>query len=186
VGAAACDFRAGRSVADAASRAVGPGYRVRPTDRPNVFEVLDAANNIVSLIEAISPDTDPQIASAPEYRPDPRISGFSNDGPQLSVAPLRHNGDVLNIHTNGVPTVVWSDGMVEVWADGGGRRMLAPGERLNFPGHRTVYAVPRSNDAYTIFWHPSGRPRMQSNPLSADDCPSGFRMINGRWTCMGR
>lgn len=186
VGAAACDFRAGRSAAEAASRAIGPGYRVRATERPNVFEVLDAVGNVVSMIEAISSDVDPQIAYAPEYRPDPRIGGYPNDGAQVSVGPLRHNGDVMNIHINGIPTVVWSDGFVEVWADGGHRRMLAPGERLNFPGHHTVHAVPRSADAYTIFWQPSGRPRGHQNPLAAQDCPSGFRMINGRWTCMDR
>ena len=186
VGNAACDFRTARSTAEAASKAVGPGYQVRPGNRPNVFEVLDAAGNVVSLIEAISSDNDPNIVNAPEYHPNPQLSSYSGNNSPVSVAPLRHNGDILNIHVNGVSTVVWSDGSVDVWADGGPRRTLSPGERLNFPNYRTVYAAPRSSDAYTIFWQPSGHRRRDNNPLSADNCPSGFRMINGRWTCMDR
>lgn len=187
VGAVACDFRAARSTSEAASRAVGPGYRVRATERPNVFEVLDAVGNVVSLIESISTESDPSIANAPAYQPDPKVHSMQeySAGPQVSVAPLRHNGDVINLHIGGIPTVVWSDGYIDVWADGGPRRTLAPGERLHFPSQHTVHAVPRSHDAYTVFWQPSGRRASANpNPLSADNCPSGFQMINGRWTCM--
>jgi len=187
VGALSCDFRTARSTADAASRAVGAGYRVRAADRPNVFEVLDALGNVVSLIESISIETEPSIANAPSYQPDPKIYGMQEYGAgrPISVAPLRHNGDFINLHIGGIPTVVWSDGYMEVWADNGPRRMLTPGERLHFPSQHTVHALPRSPDAYTIFWQPSGtRPNANPNPLSADNCPSGFRMINGRWTCM--
>jgi hypothetical protein len=187
VGAFACDFRAARSAAEAVAKAVGPSYRVRATGQPNVFEVLDGLGNLLSLVESVSAETDATIANAPAFQPDQRIHGAQEygAGPPVSAAPLFHNGSVINLNIGGTPTFVWSDGHIDVWADGGPRRALVPGERLHFPNHRTVHAVPRSQDAYTIFWQPSGQlVRSNPDPLSATNCPSGFQMINGRWTCM--
>jgi hypothetical protein len=73
-------------------------------------------------------------------------------------SPLRHTGQMLNLHVQGRPTVVWSDGYVDVWADNGTRHyVLAPGERLNFPGSNTIHALPRSDDAMTLYHEPSVR-----------------------------
>lgn len=160
VGAAACDFKASSSAFEAASRAVGSNYRVRPTARPTIFEVIDSTGNVVSIIQAVAPESDPTVASLPQYQPaiaQPSI--LENQEAPVTVAPLRHNGDVLNLHINGTPTQVWSDGYVEVWADNlPNRVVLSPGQRLHFPNHRTVNAVPKSSDAYTLFGQASGTP----------------------------
>lgn len=164
VGAAACDFRASSSAAEAASRAVGPGYRVRSTTRPTIFEVLDAAGNVVSIIQAIGTDEDSSVASLPQHQSSisPPLT-YDGHGSQVTVVPLRHNGDVLNFHVNGTPTYVWSDGYMEVWADNHQNRVvLPPGHRIHFPNHATIHAVPKSPDAYTLFGQASGPPRAQS------------------------
>jgi hypothetical protein len=160
-GAATCDFRAASSGAEAVANAVGSGYRVRPTSRPTLFEVLDAAGNVVSLVEALSNETHPEIDQMQQHEPrwQPQIT-YGESHPSANVAPLRHNGEVLNIHINGTPTVIWSDGHIEVWADGpaGRRVVLSPGQRLSFPAQRVVHAVPRSSDAYSLYYQPTGEP----------------------------
>jgi hypothetical protein len=188
IGAAACDFRIANTRIEAVSGAVGRGYRVRPTERPTVFQVLDAANNVVSIIEATSSDDDQSIADLPQYQSKfNQQSSYEYQAAPISVAPLRHDGAVLNVRVNGRATEVWSDGHVEVWADSHANRVvLAPGQRLKFPNHGTIYAIPRSSDAYTLFSQQvaASQERRRSTDLSPENCPSGFRMINGVWVCM--
>ena len=175
-GAATCDFRAASSGADAVASAIGPNYRVRPTNRPSLFEVLDAAGNMVSLVEALSNETNPEVDQMQQHEPrwQPQVT-YGDPHPPANAAPLRHNGDVLNVHINGAPTVVWSDGHVEVWADGpGGRRVsLAPGQRLTFPSQRVVHATPRSPDAYTLYYHATGEPARQIQQIPPSVFPYG-------------
>lgn len=169
VGAGACDFRMSSSAIDAASRAVGPGYRIRPTPKPTIFEVIDAAGTVVNIIQAIGTDADSAIAALPQYQPQLNPpTGYEGQSTQPMVAPLRHNGDVLNIHVNGVPTYVWSDGYVEVWADNHPNRVvIPPGHRIHFPNHGTVHAIPKSPEAYTLFSQASGQPQAQQPQQSA-------------------
>ena len=163
VGAAACDFRASSSAIEAASRAVGPGYRVRSTHQPSIFEILDAAGNVVSILQAIGTHEDSLVASLPQHQPaNAAALSYDGQGSNVNIAPLRHNGDTLNVHVNGTPTYVWSDGYVEVWADHHSNRVvLAPGQKIHFGNHSTIRAVPKSPDAYTFFSQASGHPRSQ-------------------------
>lgn len=163
VGAVACDFRAATSGSEAANRAVGPGYRVRATNQTSIFEVLDAAGNVVSILQSVGTHEDASIASVPQYQPQVNTpQNYEGQGAQVRVVPLRHNGDILNFHVNGTPTHVWSDGYMEVWADHHDNRIvLPPGQRLHFANHNTIHAIPRSSDAYTFFGQASGFPRSQ-------------------------
>ena len=51
--ATACDFTNGANAMRAVENAVGPGYRVRQTQRSGVFEIIDAAGKVVDIVEAI-------------------------------------------------------------------------------------------------------------------------------------
>ena len=129
----------------------------------------------MTSIQAMGTDGEPSVATLPQYRPafDPP-STYEGQGASVAIAPLRHNGDVLNVHINGTPTHVWSDGHVEVWADDNPNRVtIPPGHRIHFPGHRTVLAVPKSGDAYTLFSQASGGPRKQ-RPIQLPVIPAIF------------
>ena len=175
VGATACDFRASGSAIEAVSRAVGPNYRVRQTARPTIFEVLDATGNVISTIQSSSSSGDPTIDPLPQYQPNiAPLAVYEGQGVAISITPLRHNGDILNLPINGIPTEVWSDGFVELWADGNPDRVvLSPGQRINFPNHGTVYAVPKSPDAYTLFSQASGATQQQQ-PVQIPTLPQFF------------
>jgi hypothetical protein len=67
VNAAACDLRNASSAAEAVQSAVGGGHRVRSTNRPSIFEVLDAAGNFVGLVEAVDRTSDSEVAQLPQY-----------------------------------------------------------------------------------------------------------------------
>lgn len=91
-----------------------------------------------------------------------------NDGPRESLPirkyALRHDGAILNIHVNGAPTIVWSDGYVDTWADNNQRHcVLSPGVRLRFPNNGTIHAVPLNQLATTLYAEAAGR-RIQSSP----------------------
>lgn len=71
INATACDFRAGTSAIRAAEDAVGSGYKVRPTNRPGLFEILDAAGKVVDFLEVIDKFSHDQAAPLQEYIPIP-------------------------------------------------------------------------------------------------------------------
>ena len=169
VRASSCDFRVSASAMEAVSSAVGPGYRVRQASRPSLFEVIDAAGTVVDIIQAVSVDAEPKIAALPQHQPHAlSATSYGGQSSPVMVSPLRHNGDVLIVPVNGTPTVVWSDGHVEVWADGDPHRVvLLPGHRLTFPNHGTIHVIPKSSDAYTLFNQPTGRPRVEQPQLRA-------------------
>jgi hypothetical protein len=68
-GAAACDYHSANSALEAARGAVDPSYRLRPTRSPNLFEVLDAVGNVISIIEVLGKNTDSSISNLPQYVP---------------------------------------------------------------------------------------------------------------------
>jgi hypothetical protein len=54
--------------------------------------------------------------------------------PPTQAYALRNDGSTLHVHVNGRPTVIWSDGSVDVWADQNNRHVvLKAGQHLNFP-----------------------------------------------------
>lgn len=69
VGATACDMHNGATPAAAAQRAIGKNYRLKPTGRPGVFEVIDTAGNFVSAIEALDRQSNRDVARLPQYVP---------------------------------------------------------------------------------------------------------------------
>ncbi len=149
VGRAACDLRAASSASEAVSSAVGPSYRIQATNRANVFQILDAAGNVIDLIEAADRFADQSVANLPQYVPS--AVPKDQESPTKNYQ-LRHNGDVLNVHVNGTPTLIWSDGEVEVWADDNINHMiLGPWQRLSFPNFRTIHAIPRGPNASSLF-----------------------------------
>lgn len=75
--------------------------------------------------------------------------------PTISKHALRHDA-VLNVHSNYIPMVVWSDGYVEVWADNNSLHyLLNPQSHLRFPNSSTIHAVPRSKDAAALYCEPN-------------------------------
>lgn len=71
-GATACDLHNATSARSAAQQAVGSGHTVRPGSRPGLFEVLDAAGNIAGIVEAIDRQGNPEVATLPQYVPEPQ------------------------------------------------------------------------------------------------------------------
>jgi len=99
----------------------------------------------------------------PAEAPPPAPSQSRVQAPTQARGPfhgfLRLDGEILEVHSQGIPTVVWSNGYVDVWADDSPHhRVLAPGHKLNFPNSYTIHAVPRSDGATELFYQPSHQP----------------------------
>ena len=92
------------------------------------------------------------------HPPSPGSYMYSQPSPRMPPvyrAVLRHDGATLHIHPNGRPTLVWSDGIVDVWADSNRDHVvLPPGSRLRFPQRGTIHALSRSRDANFLFYRP--------------------------------
>ena len=83
------------------------------------------------------------------------LGSGSNLVPPPREYPLRSDGGRLNLYVNGRPTVIWSDGYVDVWADQNPLHfVLNPGHRMNFTRNGTIHAVSRSSGATKLFSQP--------------------------------
>lgn len=67
--ATACNFRNAASAREAAASALGPRYRLRSTNNPSLFEVLDSANNLINVIEVLDRQTHKEIDDMPIFMP---------------------------------------------------------------------------------------------------------------------
>ena len=97
------------------------------------------------------PSSGPSLRSIQSQAPPTRA-------PPTQAYPLRNDGSTLHVHVNGRPTVIWSDGFVDVWADQNTRHIvLKPGQHLNFPNSGTIHAFPRSTGANSLYSQPSSK-----------------------------
>ena len=67
IGATACDFRVSTSASDTVAKAVGRQYSVRATQRPGIFEVIDAAANVKALLESTDTSGNQSADSAEQF-----------------------------------------------------------------------------------------------------------------------
>lgn len=93
VGASACDMHNNATAAGAVQQAVGGGYRLKPTHRPGVFEILDLAGNVVDLVEAIDRSSNQEVAKLPQYVPETRTAPVFIHNPSQHRLHLKVRGE---------------------------------------------------------------------------------------------
>lgn len=79
VGEVACDFRSAATPTAAIRGAVGPQYGVRNSRTPTTFEILDAAGNVISIIEVLDRQSHPDFDELPAYFPPPEAVIQNNE-----------------------------------------------------------------------------------------------------------
>jgi hypothetical protein len=184
VGARACDFRSAASAREAVVDAVGSSYGVRSTGRPSVFEIIDHANTIVSLLQADSSQSNPEVQSMPQHTA--QYGPAEHEYAIVNFVPLIQ-GRILMLHINQVPTEIWADGLIEVWGDTGSSNIMEAGRRTRSPGgHNTLNIRPLRAEATTLFYISHGNPQNSQPsifPLNSNvSCPQ-IPIGNGMARC---
>lgn len=152
-----CVYRNAGSAESAAQQHVGSSYRVRATSSPNVFEVLDAVNNVVDILESISAFSESDASSHSDYSSGGTATRtYDSEVRRAEPAPLQlelRQGLELAQQVGGVSHVVWANGPVMVAADQNPHRVpLSAGERLRFDNANLIRVLPRSSQATTVFF----------------------------------
>ena len=184
-----CDWRVEERAYDAAAKAVGSRYRIAPTSRPMIFEVIDAVGTVVDVIQVINSLDDPSVVNAPQAQAgDGSQQAFTGSAAMMPESPIS-NGQPTRLNSwvleaNHVPVVVWSNGPVVVWMGQGERRELAAGQSVRFLNIGSIHVQGLAPQATELFHRvevvAESPPRNYNQNFLAPTIPPANGRINHR------
>jgi hypothetical protein len=124
---------------------VQPVSMVSPVPQPETAPASPREmppQTIDSIAKSVSAGPGPSMASAQPELP---------KQPAIRATPFARGRTGIDLYVNG-PTVIWSDGSVDVWGDNNSRHVLLPANsRLSFPSSRVIHVVRTSPETTTLY-----------------------------------